>query len=395
MDSIYFDNSATTRLDPRVFEAMRPYYDRWYGNPSSLHSFGREAHEGMEEARESTAKAMGAAPEEIIFTSGGTESDNLAIQGAAYARREKGNHIITCTLEHHAVLRTCNFLEQQGFRVTYLPVDRYGVVDPESVKEAMTKETVLVSIMAANNEIGTIQDFREIGAITHEGGALFHTDAVQAMTKMPIDVGRDNIDLMAISAHKFHGPKGIGASYIKKGVTLRPLVYGGGQERGLRSSTENVPGIVGLGKAIGLGVAEMDQSIAHMRAIRERIIEGTLSTVDGCYLNGHREKRLCNNANFRFDYIEGEALVLSLDMKGIAASTGSACSSRDTERSHVLGAIGVRKEDSRGSLRVSLSKMNTMEEAERYLTAIVEISIKLRTISPMAMLKKNAEGRGT
>jgi cysteine desulfurase len=394
MESIYFDNSATTRLDPRVMEAMKPFFDQWYGNPSSLHSFGREAHSAMDEARENTAKGMGAAPDEIVFTSGGTESDNLAIQGAAFAQRQKGNHLITCTLEHHAVLGTCRFLEQQGFRVTYLPVDKYGSVDPEVVKTAMTKETVLVSIMAANNEIGTIQDIREIGGIAHESGILFHTDAVQAMSKMPIDVERDNIDLMAISAHKFHGPKGIGALYIRNGTTMRPLVYGGGQEKGLRSSTENVPGIVGLGKAMELGLGEMDKSVENMRAIRDRIIQGTLAKFDGCYLNGHREKRLCNNANFRFDYIEGEALVLSLDLKGIAASTGSACSSRETERSHVLSAIGVKKEDSRGSLRISLSRMNTMEEAERYLMAISEVVTNLRSISPKAILDQASKGRG-
>ncbi len=393
MDSVYFDNSATTRPDPRVLKAMHPYFNNWYGNPSSLHSFGREAAAAMERAREQVAKAMGAAPREIVFTSGGTESDNLALQGAAYASRDRGDNIITCTIEHHAVLRTCRFLESQGFRVTYLPVDQYGRADPETVKAAITKDTVLVSIMAANNEIGTIENIREIGDIAREGGALFHTDAVQAMTKVPIDVDRDNIDLMAISAHKFHGPKGIGALYMRDGTEVQPLVYGGGQERGLRSSTENVPGIVGMGEAIELGMSEMDESVARMTSIRDRMIEGTLANIDGCYLNGPREGRLCNNAHFRFDYIEGEALIMSLDMRGIAASTGSACSSRETETSHVLQAIGVRKEDARGSLRITLSKMSTLAEAERYLTTIEEVTAKLRNISPIALLHQGSKGR--
>jgi cysteine desulfurase len=393
MQRIYFDNSATTRPDPRVVEAMSPYLDQWYGNASSLHIFGRESFNALEEARRRTSKAIGAQVREIIFTSGGTESDNLAIQGAAFANVAKGNHIITSTIEHHAVLNTCRFLEGQGYRVTYLPVDPEGAVEPELLKSAMTKGTILVSIMAANNEIGTLQDVRELGGIAHEGGALFHTDAVQSIGKVAIDVERDNIDLLALSAHKFHGPKGVGALYIKRGTSIRPLVYGGGQERGLRSSTENVPGIVGLGKAIEISMAEMDEGVKRMASIRDRIIQGTLKSVEGCYLNGSRDKRLCNNANFRFDYVEGEALVLSLDMKGIAASTGSACSSRDSETSHVLKAIGIRSEQARGSLRLSLSRMNTMEEAESYLEAIPEIVSRLRSISPVAMLSKsNSKG---
>jgi cysteine desulfurase len=392
MERIYFDNSATTRLDPRVTETMLPYFDRWYGNASSLHSFGREASDGLEEARERTAKALGAKSQEIIFTSGGTESDNLAIQGAAFANRERGDHIITCAIEHHAVLNTCHFLEGQGFRVTYLPVSMYGMVDPETVKAAMTPKTILVSIMAANNEIGTIQEVREIGGIAHDNGSLFHTDAVQAIGKLPLDVTRDHIDLLALSAHKFHGPKGVGALFTRQGTRLRPIVHGGGQERGLRSSTENVPGIVGLGKAIELSGLEMEENVARMTSIRERIIEGTLAGVDGCHLNGERRRRLCNNANFRFDYIDGEALVLNLDIKGIATSTGSACSARSTETSHVLKAIGIEGERARGSLRITLSKMSTMAEAERYLEAITEVVTRLRAISPVAMLAKQKGG---
>jgi cysteine desulfurase len=394
MQRIYFDNSATTRPDPKVLEAMRPYLDQWYGNASSLHVFGRESFNALEEARRRTSKAIGAKTREMIFTSGGTESDNLAIQGAAFANKAKGNHIITSMIEHHAVINTCQFLERQGFRVTYLPVNAEGEVELESLKSAMTKETILVSIMAANNEIGTIQDVRELGGIAHEGGALFHTDAVQSIGKVPLDVERDNIDLLAISAHKFHGPKGVGALYVRKGTSLRPLVYGGGQERGLRSSTENVPGIVGLGKAIEICMAEMDDSVNRMTSIRDRIIQGTLSSVEGCYLNGHKVRRLCNNAHFRFDYVEGEALVLSLDIKGIAASTGSACSSRDSETSHVLKAIGVRNEHARGSLRLSLSRMNSMEEAEIYLQAIPEVIARLRAISPVSMLSKSSATGG-
>jgi cysteine desulfurase len=392
MERIYFDNSATTRLDPRVIETMLPYFDRWYGNASSLHSFGREASEALVEARERTAMAIGSRPQEIIFTSGGTESDNLAIQGAAFANRDQGDHIVTSAIEHHAVLNTCRFLESQGFRVSYLPVSRSGLVDPEAVKAAMTKRTILVSIMAANNEIGTVQEVREIGRIAHDNGSLFHTDAVQAIGKLPLDVEKDSIDLLAISAHKFHGPKGVGALFVRNGTKLRPLVQGGGQERGLRSSTENVPGIVGLGKAIELAKLEMEENVARMTSIRERVIEGTLAEVGECHLNGDRQRRLCNNANFRFDYIDGEALVLNLDVKGIAASTGSACSARSTETSHVLQAIGISGENARGSLRITLSKMSSMAEAEKYLETITEVVTRLRAISPVGVLARQKRG---
>jgi cysteine desulfurase len=391
---VYFDNSATTAVDPRVLEEMLPYFTERYGNASSMHSFGREAYNALEGARERVAKAIGASAREIVFTSGGTESDNLALQGAAYANQGKGKHIITSVIEHHAVLSTCHFLEGHGFRVTYLPIDRQGLVDVEKVKEAMSKETILVSIMAANNEIGTIQPIREIGAIVQEVGAVFHTDAVQTITKLPLHVSKDNLQLMAISAHKFHGPKGVGALYVRKDVKLRPLVYGGGQERGLRSSTENVPGIVGLGKALEIGVAEMEESAERMSRIRDRIIEGTLSKVQGSYLNGHRNRRLCNNAHFRFDRVEGEALVLSLDVSGIAASTGSACSTRSTETSHVLRALGIRPEEGRGSLRISLSKFNTMEEADLFLAELPEVVERLRLLVPRGAMTFRASGGG-
>ena len=386
MDKIYFDNSATTKVDDRVVEAMLPFFTDRYGNPSSLHSFGREAYNAMEEAREKTAKALGAGTRDIIFTSGGTESDNLAVQGAAFASIGKGRHVITSAVEHHAVLHTCQFLETQGFKVTYLPVDAEGFVSPESLRTALTKETILVTVMTANNEIGTIEPIKEMAEITKESGALFHTDAVQAVTKIPLDVEKLKIDLLSLSAHKFHGPKGIGALYVRKGVKLRPLVYGGGHERGLRSSTENIPGIVGLGKAIELGINEMEESVARMAAIRDRLIEGTLSAVPESYLNGPKNvnKRLCNNAHFRFDFVEGESMVLQLDMKGIAGSTASACSTRTSEPSHVLRALGLRPQQCHGSLRLSLGKFNKMEEAEYFVRTIPPVIENLRKMSPLA-----------
>jgi cysteine desulfurase len=384
MDRVYFDNSATTKVDPRVREEMLPYFDVKYGNASSLHSFGREAYNAMEEARELAAKAIGAVSRDIIFTSGGTESDNLAVQGAAYAMAGKGKHIITSKVEHHAILHSCQFLETQGFKVTYLPVDVEGRVPVEDLKEAMTKETTLVSIMAANNEIGTIQPINELAEVAKDGGALFHTDAVQAITKVPLTMDRSKIDMLSLSAHKVHGPKGVGALYLRKGVKLRPIMYGGGHERGLRSSTENIPGIVGLGKALELGMAEMRDSVARMTAIRDRLIEGTLAVVPKSYLNGPRgADRLCNNAHFRFDFIEGEGMILHLDMKGFAASTGSACSTKSLEPSHVLRSLGLRHEQCHGSLRLSLSKFNTMDEAERFLTTIGPIVENLRKMSPL------------
>ena len=370
MERIFFDNSATTRIDDRVLEAMLPFYRTKYGNPSSLHSFGEEAREGMVQARERVAAAIGALPEEIFFTSGGTESNNMALQGFAFANRHKGKHIITSAVEHHAILHTCEFLGTQGFDVTYLPVDSEGSVDPETVRSKMRDDTILVSIMTANNEIGTVQPFREIGRLVHEMGVAFHTDAVQAIAKVPIDVSKDSVDMLSISAHKFHGPKGVGALYVRKGLAVRPLAYGGGQERGLRPSTENVPGIVGLGEAIHLGMREMEDSVRHMTKLRDRIIDGTIGPIPGSKLNGPRERRLCNNANIRFQGVEGEALILDLDFNGIAASTGSACSARSTETSHVLSAIGLTPEQARGGLRISLSKFNTLEEANLFLEVI-------------------------
>jgi cysteine desulfurase len=388
MSTTYFDNSATSKVDPRVLDTMIPYFLEKYGNASSLHSFGRDANEAMELARGQVAKAIGAVPGEIIFTSGGTESDNLALQGFAFANKEKGNHIVTTKLEHHAILNTCQFLEGQGFRVTYLPVDEFGLVDIETVKEAITNGTILVSVMTANNEIGTIQPIREIAEVAHDKGAVMHTDAVQSITKLACDVEKDRIDMLSMSGHKFHGPKGIGAFYLRNGIKIRPLVYGGGHERGLRSSTENIPGIVGIGKAIEIGTTEMGQSIERMTVLRDRLIRETLAQISGSFLNGHPTKRLCNNANFRFDYIEGESLLLYLDQLGICASTGSACSSRALGPSHVLSALGLMPEQTHGSLRLSLSKFNTDEEVDHFLEVIPGVIEKLRRMSPTGPKKE-------
>jgi cysteine desulfurase len=381
---VYFDNSATTRVDPRVLEAMAPFFTEKYGNPSSLHQFGREAYSAMQAVRERVAKAIGSRKDDIIFTSGGTESDNIAIQGFAYANRDKGNHIITSSIEHHAVLHTCQFLESQGFSVTYLPVDEEGLLSVEGLKEAITRDTILVTIMAANNEIGTIQPVREIGEICHDNGATFHTDAVQAFTRMPLDVERDRINMLSISGHKFHGPKGVGALYVRDGLKIRPLVYGGGHEKGLRSSTENVSGVVGLGKAVEIATEDMEGDVGKMKSLRDMVINGVLSDVTSSHLNGHREKRLCNNAHFRFDFIDGESLVLELDGMGIATSTGSACSTKSRDPSHVLTAIGLKPELARGSLRVSVSRMSTSDEVDYFLESVEDAVRRLRSISPIS-----------
>jgi cysteine desulfurase len=363
---------------------MAPFFTEKYGNASSLHQFGREAYSAMQAARERVAKAISSRKDDIIFTSGGTESDNIAIQGFAYANRDKGNHIITSTIEHHAVLHTCQFLESQGVRVTYLPVNEDGLVSVEALTETIGRDTILVTIMAANNEIGSLQPLRDIGEIAHESGAAFHTDAVQAFTKMSLDVERDNIDMLSISAHKFHGPKGVGALFVRNGLRIRPLMYGGGHEKGLRSSTENVSGIVGLGKAVEIAMEDMEGDVERMKFLRDTIINGVLSVVTSSHLNGHRKKRLCNNAHFRFDFIDGESLVLELDEAGIATSTGSACSTKSRDPSHVLTAIGLKPELARGSLRVSFSRMSTSEEADYFLGEIPRAVGKLRSISPLS-----------
>ncbi len=378
MERIYFDNSATTRVAPEVRGAMTPYFLDRYGNASSLHSFGAEAEEGMSRARAQVAQAVGADPDEIVFTSGGTESDNLALRGVALAHRGEGSHIITSSIEHPAVLSTCTQLEQWGFRVTYLPVDDLGFVSSDELRGSIEKDTVLISIMMANNEIGTLEHIREIGEVASDSGVLFHTDAVQAVGKKPIDVDRDGIDLLSLSAHKFHGPKGVGALFVRGGTEIRPIMYGGGHEGGLRSSTENVPGIVGMGKAIELASESIDTHASKMGEIRDIIIEGVMEGIPGVQLNGPVGERLCNNAHFSFEDLDGKELVIFLDTHGIACSTASACSTGNLEPSHVLQAIGLSPHMAKGSLRVSLSRFNHYEEANYFLDILPELVEELR-----------------
>jgi len=377
-DPIYLDNSATTPLAEEVIAAMEPYYAVEYGNGSSLHRFGRRARAAIEEARASLAETIGAEPSEIVFTSGATEADNLAIKGLAFAHPEK-RHIITSRIEHHAVLHACRWLEGRGYEVTYLDVDRNGRVDPEAVRGSIRDDTLLVSIMAGNNEIGTIEPIGEIGEICKERGVPFHTDAVQAYGKIDIPTGA--VDLLSISAHKLNGPKGVGFLYVRTGIRLSPLLSGGGHERGLRSGTENVPGIVGLAAAARLAFSERGTVVPRLRGFRERLIEGVMR-IPGVRLNGDRTESLPHIANFSFAGIEGESLVMRLDERGIATSTGSACSSPSLEPSHVLVAIRVPLSMAHGSLRISTGRQTTEEEIERFLAVIPEVVEELRAISP-------------
>lgn len=377
---VYLDNSATTRTDPEVVKAMMPYFSEKYGNASSLHQFGREAKEALEDAREKIARKINAEPEEIIFTSGGSESDNLAIKGVAYANKNRGNHIITSRIEHHAVLETCEKLEKEGFAVSYIGVDKEGFVDIDELKKAINSKTILITIMHANNEIGTIEPIKEIGDIAKDKGICFHSDAVQSFTKVPIDVKKMNISLMSFSAHKIHGPKGIGALFIKKGTKIQRQIDGGGHEFKKRAGTENVPGAVGFAKAVEIA---KDEDIKYMAELRDKLIEGLLK-IPKSQLNGPKgSKRLCNNANIVFNFIEGESMLLHLDMKGVAVSTGSACSSQSLEPSHVLTSIGLKKEIAHGSLRFSLSRYNTEKEIDYVLGAVPKIVEELRRISPL------------
>lgn len=379
---VYMDHGATTPLRQEVLEAMLPFMQEKFGNPSSLYGLGREARKAVEDAREKVAAAIGASPEEIVFTSGGTEADNLAVRGAVKALSPQGGHIITSAVEHHAVLDVCRSLQEEGYRVTFLPVDGYGLVDPGSLEEAIDDDTVLVSIMTANNEVGTIQPVEEIGEIVRERGILFHTDAVQAVGNIPVDVRRMKADLLSLSAHKFYGPKGVGVLYVRRGVNTAPVNYGGGQERGLRPGTENVAGIVGLGKAIELAVGELTEYAGKLRRLRDRLIEGLL-TIEKVYLNGHPTHRLPGNVNVSFAYIEGESLLLSLDIKGIAASSGSACTSGSLEPSHVLTAMGVDHQTAHGSLRLTLGRDNTADDVDYVLEALPPIVDRLRKMSPI------------
>lgn len=390
MKKVYFDHSATTPTDPEVAKLVFEYMTEKFGNPSSVHAFGRETRKAVEEAREQLAALIGANASEIFFTSGGTESDNMALKGIAFANRKKGNHIITTAIEHHAILHTCEFLEKQGFKVTYLPVDEYARVSVEDVKNAITPETILISVMYANNEVGTIQPIQEIGQLAREKGIYFHTDAVQAVGNYPVDVKADNIDLLSLSGHKLYGPKGIGAIYIRKGVRIEAVQQGGAQERSLRAGTENVPGIVGLGKAAAQAHAAMEERIAHVKALRDQLIAGIQATIPDIKLNGHPTDRLPGNVNFSFSYIEGESLLLNLDLKGIAASSGSACTSGSLDPSHVLLAMGMTHETAHGSLRLSLGKGNTAEDVAYCLEVLPQIVERLRSMSPLNASSKLA-----
>ena len=377
------DNAATTRVTKPVLEAMLPYLTEVYGNPSSIHSYGREARKALDHAREQVAAALNAQPQEIYFTGCGTESDNWAIRGGAYAKKPKGKHLITSAIEHHAVLHTMAQLEVEGFEVTYLPVDAEGLVHPEDLEKAMRPDTTLVSIMMANNEIGTIQPTQALAKIAKAHGALFHTDAVQAIGSIPIDVKSLGADMLSLSGHKFHAPKGVGALYLKKGVRINPLMMGGAQERKQRPGTENIASIVGMGAAIEHAAATIERRNAYLIPMRDRLIEGFLANIPEVRLNGDAAKRLPNNANVSVRYIEGEALLLSLDLVGIAASSGSACTSGSLDPSHVLLAIGLPHEIAHGSLRFSLSEENTPEEVEYVITELTKIVTRLRAMSPL------------
>ena len=381
--TIYFDHAATTPTRPEVVEAMLPYFNAKFGNPSSIYSLGRDSKKAIEEAREAVAKAIGAQSREIFFTGSGTEADNWAIKGVAYANRQKGKHIITTAIEHHAVLHTCQYLESDGFEVTYLPVDADGLVSAEQVNAAIRPDTILITIMFANNEIGTIQPIAEIGKIAKEKGVTFHTDAVQAMGNIPINVADMNIDLLSMSSHKFYGPKGIGALYIRKGVKITSFLHGGAQERGRRASTENVAAIVGLAKALEIATDNMETYNKKLIALRDRTIKEIEQKIPFIKLNGHRDKRLPGNVNFSFEFIEGESLLLMLDMKGIAASSGSACTSGSLDPSHVLLAIGLPHEIAHGSLRITFGEENTDADVDALMEVLPMIVQRLREMSPL------------
>ena len=391
--SVYLDNNATTSLKKEVLDAMLPYYTEHYGNASSkFYAIGRTAEQAVYRFRETVANAIGAKVNEIYFTGSGCEADNWAIKGIANAYKSKGNHIITTQVEHHAVLGSCEFLEKNGYEVTYLPVDEFGRVNPADVEAAITEKTILITVMTANNEIGTIQPIREISEVAKEHKIIFHTDAVQAIGHMKVDVHELGVDMLSISAHKFHGPKGVGALYIKNGVRISNLIHGGGQERGKRAATENVAGIAGMAKAIELATAHLDENMAAMQDKRDKLIKGIMERIPYCRLNGPAdETRLCNNVNFSFQYVEGESILMMLDMKGIAASSGSACASGSLDPSHVLLAIGLPHEIAHGSLRLSVGEDTTDEEVAYVLEALPPIIERLRMMSPLyeEVLKKN------
>lgn len=380
---IYLDNAATTAVKPEVFEAMKPYFLENYSNPNSVYTFAQQSKNVVDEVRETIAGLLGAKRNEIYFTGGGSESDNWALKGCAEAFAAKGKHIITTKIEHHAVLHTCGYLEKHGFEVTYLDVDEYGLVSPEALEQAIRPDTILISIMFANNEIGTIEPIREIGAIAKKHGVVFHTDAVQAFGHTAINVDELGIDMLSASAHKFYGPKGIGFLYMRNSVKLGAFIHGGAQERARRAGTTNVPGIVGMGKAAQIAAAEMDENSKKTAAARDHLISRVLAEIPFVRLNGHREKRLSNNANFCFRFIEGESLLIMLDQRGICASSGSACTSGSLDPSHVLLAIGLPHEIAHGSLRLTLSEETTMEEVDYAVDSLKEIVERLRSMSPL------------
>jgi len=384
------DHAATTSTDVEVVKAMEPYFSLKYGNPNSIHSFGQEAREAVEEAREKIAHLIGANPSEIVFTAGGTEADNYAIKGIAWANQKKGNHIITSKIEHHAVLHSCQFLEKQGFKVTYLPVDKYGLIDPEDVKRAITDKTILVTIMHANNEIGTIEPIKEISKVVKKAGVYFHTDSVQTTGHISIDVNDLGVEMLSMSGHKFYGPNGVGALYIRKGTKIVTLIDGGAQEKNRRAGTENVAGIVGLGKAAELAEKRLARGAEdRLVKLRDKLTKGILDKIENVRLNGHPTKRLPGNVNLCFEFIEGESMLLNLDIQGVAASSGSACTSGSLEPSHVLLAIGLPPEIAHGSLRLTLGKGNTEEEIDYVISVLPGIIEKLRALSPF---KGNWEG---
>jgi len=384
MKRIYMDYQAGSPVDPRVIEAMIPCFGTVFGNPSSTHAFGQEARNAVDDARANVASLIGAErKEDIVFTSGGTESNNLALIGIAERRREKGKTIVTSAIEHISILNICKYLSRLGFDVKHVPVDSYGMVDPAAVEKTISNDTILVSVMYANGEIGTIEPIAEISKIAHTHGAVFHVDAVAAVGKAPINVERENIDLLSLSSNDIYGPKGVGALYVKQGTQLRPIILGGGQERGLRSGTENAPGVVGMGKAAEIAAQEMKDESTKLAQMRDRLRKGILDNIPHSHLNGHPTARLPSNLSVRFSYVEGESLVLSLDMEGIAVSSGSACSSKTLEPSHVLRAIGLRHEEAHGSLLFSLGRWNTSDEVDQVLGLLPEIVRRLRRMSPL------------
>lgn len=383
MNKIYFDHNATTPVLDEVFEAMVPFLKDQWGNPSSIHWAGRGTRKAVEDARERVCALLNCAPLELIFTSSGTEGDNHAIKGLAYAQKNKGNHIITTKVEHPAVLSTCKHLQKEGFEVTYLDVDKDGLIDLDELQKAITPKTILISVMFANNETGVLFPIKEIGKIAKEKGVAFHTDAVQAVGKIKIDVADLNVDLMTISGHKLYGPKGVGALYIKRGTRLVPIIHGGHQERNRRGGTENVAGIVAMGKAAEIAIRDMDKETEHLQALKERLEKGMIERIPHIKVNGHPDKRLPNTSNISFEFVEGESLLLNLDMKGIAASSGSACTSGSLEPSHVLVSMGLSHELSHGSVRFSLGKSNTVEEIDYLLEIMPPIVERMRSMSPL------------